>query len=864
MVVPPPPVFINNPFLKKNKVLKRQYQVSIFATCARSNCLVVVPTGLGKTMVALLLAIHRLTEQPGTKIIFLAPTRPLVDQHLRTFTDLSTFDTDQMVVLTGNIGPEKRTAIYQNAQILFMTPQVLQNDLIGNRLDLKSVSLLIFDEAHRGTGDYAYVFLAKKYQQQNPGGKILAMTASPGKNREKIEEVMTNLYLNAIEIRTEDDPDVLPYIQEVEMVWKDVELPPEMLEIHKVFADIFKKLSGDLVDQGIIEKKDAGAINRKDLLAATTILDAEIAKANTGRGGNSDLPRLLFLKKGLSNAIRISHMQELLEAQGLLALKAFIDKSLQEIETGTAGKSLREMFNAPVIQQIVEKVQRLATQHVDHPKMAVLMQILQEEFTASPQSRILLFCHFRDTVNTITELINQSPLIRAERFVGQQTKGKEKGLSQKDQLLAVQRFKAGEINVLVATSVAEEGLDIAECDVVIFYDVVPSEIRAIQRRGRTGRNRKGKVYLLKTKGTREESYFWAERMREREMKRVLVELKRELGAKYSPTAALQRAAQDPAQRSLTNFMNAPKPENLPLNEEANSNPPLSESIGEESEEEEAEESIPPYEDPENPPNIARSENSAENAAESPIDPGLFEPNPSIREKFEFYILVDSRESASPVTRELSEMNIGIELKTLPMGDYVLSDRVGIERKAVPDLVASIKDGRLFDELWRLKAQFPIPILIIEGDLRSAASLQRPALLGAITAVLLKLNIYLYQTHDAQETAEILYALAKKEQSEHPSRWTIRFKKLPPHLEQQLEYIVAGIPGINALRAQELLAAFHTLRNLFNSTPEELQRVPTIGPKLAENIYHFATAEYHGQKRTDEDDPDSSKVRQKKR
>jgi ERCC4-related helicase len=234
-IIPPKLAYVNNRYLKKDRVLKRAYQLSIFATCAKTNCLVVVPTGLGKTLIALLLSIHRMIEIPDSKIIFLAPTRPLVDQHLRTYRELTLFEEDQLVVLTGSIPPPKREQMYKNASLFFMTPQVLQNDLIGSRIQLKEVSLIIYDEAHRATGDYSYVFLAKKYKQQNPKGKNLAMTASPGKNREKIEEVMQNLYLDAIEIRTEDDPDVIPYIQEVETIWKEVNLPPEMLDIFNIF-----------------------------------------------------------------------------------------------------------------------------------------------------------------------------------------------------------------------------------------------------------------------------------------------------------------------------------------------------------------------------------------------------------------------------------------------------------------------------------------------------------------------------------------------------------------------------------------------------------------------------------------------------
>jgi Fanconi anemia group M protein len=832
--------YINNPYLQRDKVIKRQYQLSIFATCARSNCLVVFPTGLGKTLVALLLTIQCISEKKNSKVIFLAPTRPLVDQHLRTFKALTTIPEEQMVVLMGNITPAKRIQIYKDAQFLFMTPQVLQNDLIGNRIDLNDVSLLIFDEAHRATGDYAYVFLANKYIQQNPNGKILAMTASPGKNREKIEEVMTNLHLNAIEIRTEDDPDVKPYLQEVEMVWKDVDLPPEMLEILHIFTELMKKVATALFEKDLIDSKNVTELSRKDLLAATTVLDGMIAKGNQG-GQGSDLSHLLFLKKVLTNGMRISHMQELLEAHGLTALKTFVDKSIEEIKDGKGGVSLRELFQSQEMQEVVEKINHLQTVNVEHPKLAVLMAILKEEFTQNTFSRVLLFCNFRDTVNMIVEAINQSELIRAERFVGQQAKGKEKGLSQKEQLNLVEKFKSGEYNVLVATSVAEEGLDISECDVVIFYDIVPGEIRAIQRRGRTGRNRKGKVYLLKTKGTREEGYFWAERQREREMKRVLAELKRELSPKYSINTAQNNIITNPNQKRLDGFVkNAVSTpsvliENTEIIEDENST----------SKDKSKYDPIPISEEKQNLSDPIHSFDEELDSIDYPNSKKLdLTPSDATLKTGNYYVFCDSRETASPVARELSLLNAAIELRPLPTGDYIVSERVGIERKSIPDFTASIKDGRLFDELFRLRNQFSYPILILEGDLSQGVSIHRAAIMGTITSIMLKLNIFIYQTKTPQETAEMILALAKKEQGDQPKQFSLRFKKLPSQLRQQLEYIVSGIPGINAARAQELLSEFNTLQKLFNASPAELQNVSSIGKKLAETINYFATVEYN--------------------
>ena len=222
-----------------------------------------------------------------------------------------------------------------------------------------------------------------------------------------------------------------------------------------------------------------------------------------------------------------------------------------------------------------------------------------------------------------------------------------------------------------------------------------------------------------------------------------------------------------------------------------------------------------------------------------IKPSFIQPTQSP------YIYVDSRETASPVTRILSELGIYIILQTLPTADYVISERCGIERKAIPDFVASIKDGRLFDELKRMKRQFNRSFLILEGDLAAeAGGMNRNALLGTLTSVLLKMDIGLIQTHDAAETAEFLVALAKKEQKENPNATrSINFKKVPEDPREELEYLLASISGINLSRAQDILNEFGSIMAIFNATIEELQTAPNIGPKLARKIYDLGHRDY---------------------
>jgi len=137
-----------------DKILKtiqpREYQQTIFETCKNKSCLVVLPTGTGKTLIGLMLSIYRLRKHPISKILFLAPTRPLAEQHLTYFSKHLPELFAGKILFTGKINAEKRKKLWQNADIIFSTPQCISNDLKNNLYDLSDVSLLIEDECLTG------------------------------------------------------------------------------------------------------------------------------------------------------------------------------------------------------------------------------------------------------------------------------------------------------------------------------------------------------------------------------------------------------------------------------------------------------------------------------------------------------------------------------------------------------------------------------------------------------------------------------------------------------------------------------------------------------------------------------------------
>ncbi|MBI5388968.1 DEAD/DEAH box helicase [Candidatus Woesearchaeota archaeon] len=493
----------------------RLYQQTIFATASQKNTLVVLPTGLGKTNIFLMLAAHRLRLYPDSKILFIGPTRPLIDQYKQVFVKHFDLPEDKLATFTGNVSPAKRAELWKTSTIIFSTPQGLENDIINKQINLEEVSLLGVDEAHRAVGDYAYNFIAKQYDKLAKYPRILALTASPGSDMEKIMEVCKNLYIEEIEIRTENDPDVKPYIQEVDITWIPVELPTSFQSIQKFLKDCFRTKLHEIKKLGFITRE--GELSRKDMLSLQGHLQHELAQ------GNKSFEVLKSLSYA-AEAMKVQHAIELIETQGIHSLHAYMEKLMEESRTSKV-KAVQNLVMDLHFRSAYTQTKNMFAAEVDHPKLTALKKVLQENLT--DDSKIIIFTQYRDSGAKIMEQIGEIPGVKAGLFVGQANKNGS-GLTQKKQLEMMQQFKDGIYNVIVATCVAEEGLDIPQVDAVIFYEPVPSAIRTIQRRGRTGRQEKGKVLMLFTKNTRDEAYRWVAHHKEKRMYRNLADIRSKL------------------------------------------------------------------------------------------------------------------------------------------------------------------------------------------------------------------------------------------------------------------------------------------------------------------------------------------------
>ncbi len=511
--------FVENPFIKPKTVEKRVFQEKLAASVLKGvNSLVVAPTALGKTIVAVLVIAGVLEKNPDKKILFLAPTKPLCEQHKKTMKKLMKIEEEEIILLTGTTPAKKRAKEWEKAKIIVATPQTIENDLRKDRVSIKDVGLTIFDEAHRAVGEYAYVYIAKKFVKKNPKGLVLAITASPGGKEAHIKEVCRNLGIKNIEIKVLDDEDVVPYSHEIKVEWLVVELPKEFQDMRGLIEHFMKRQAETLYKFRLSKTKSLNAFGKARLIE----MQNSIRKRIQASGGKN--PSLFAAATAAAALMKASHAHTLLETQGISALYSYLER--EKNKTGKVSRATSQFLASMEMVQVRELAEELDAKGINHPKFDALKKVLTAQFKLKPNSNAIVFNHYRDSIRKVTEELNKLKEIKAEKFVGQAARGKEKGMTQKEQAERIEELKKGNLNCLVASSVAEEGLDIPSVDLVVFYEPVPSEIRFIQRRGRTGRLASGRAVILMAKGTRDEAYYWTSVNKEKKMHKILHKMKR--------------------------------------------------------------------------------------------------------------------------------------------------------------------------------------------------------------------------------------------------------------------------------------------------------------------------------------------------
>jgi ERCC4-related helicase len=743
--------FISHPLIKPECIESREYQLSIAMRALDANTMVILPTGLGKTAVALLVAASRLYNEGG-QILMLAPTKPLVEQHLRFFERYllakkhEDSQASPFVMFTGEAPPDERTDDWNRATVIIATPQVVKNDLIAGRYTLEDVTLLVFDECHRAVGNYAYVFLAQRYLNTAHKPLILAMTASPGGIQEKVQEVCTNLGITHIENRTENDPDVRPYVFERDIEYIGIDLPGEL----KAAVSVINALIDERL--ALLSSLHFTVPKREKLtMKALNSLNAQIQQ----RIASHD-PVAYSAASVYAACMKLRHAITLAESQGSEVLKGYINKLVAE-GTGSGGsKASQSLSRDPSFRELFQRTLEWTKEL--HPKPEITLELVRKQMEAFPESRIIIFATYRDTVQLLVDYLVKNG-IPCERFVGQATKDAEKGLSQKKQIAALTRFRKGEFKVLIATSVGEEGLDVPSTDLVIFYEAVPSEIRSIQRKGRTGRSRAGRVVVLVTKGTSDEVFRHVSQSKETMMHKSM-------RAMVNTHSVQQKPAQ-PEQASIDEFtVRGPR------------------------------------------------------------------------------IVIDDRETSSKVVEVLSELGAAIRLERLPHGDYAIGDRILIERKTARDFVDTLINRDLLGQIKAMAEIVPRPVVIIEGgDLYTQRDIHPNAIKGVLAALTIDIGVSLLFTRDEKDTANMLFVLAKREDSDRGVR-KVHPNKSHRSVREEQEYIISAFPEIGMKNARLLLTHLGSVQAIATAELRELSAIKGIGEKTAQKIYDLCRHSYN--------------------
>ena len=496
--------------LSEGLVEARAYQLEAVDEALTSSMLLVMPTAAGKTAVIWMTIANKLSEENG-RVILIAPTVGLVDQHLRSIRDVLSLE-EEAISITGQIPPSDRVGLWGSSRLIIATPKVIVNDVKNDVLRLSEFSLLVIDEAHHCTGEHAMAMVCDYYTSSSSSPHILGATASPGHRPDTVREICTRTGASRIHIRNSDEEMLKGYLSELEIREISVRVPEKMKELARPFV---------IWQQGIVDRqRRLGRYILPGMISFAGLSSAmDRSRSAIGRGEVSGYQSV----SQIAIAMRLHHLINCLLSQGVSASREYLER----LENGddSSKKTVRDFLRDPRVRDLLEKLEGMVE---IHSKIGAVRRMVRERLRRDPNSRVIVFANYRDTIASLESSLEGLDSVKAIRFVGQSSRGGRQGLSPKDQVSVLHEFRDGGANVLLATSIGEEGLDIPSADLVIFYEPVSSEIRTIQRRGRTGRQRLGEVIVLIAEGTRDEGAKAMAVRREENMQRAVHRVRRSL------------------------------------------------------------------------------------------------------------------------------------------------------------------------------------------------------------------------------------------------------------------------------------------------------------------------------------------------
>mgnify|MGYP001170724061 FL=1 len=843
---------LSHPLLKGD-VEARAYQLEAAKQALSGSTLLVMPTGLGKTAVQWM-AMAETVSKDG-KVVLVAPTIGLVAQQFKMAREFLNVNPDSVIMLTGNVPPTKREEVWKGASIVIATPHVIRNDANSGRISLSEVDLLIIDEAHHATGSNSVAQLADLYLLARSNAMILAATASPGVRADRILHIIDRLGIERIHVTKRNDDLVIPYTTSMNISYHDIHLPEKLLEIIRPVKILEAEEAGYLSRSGFLPKS-----NR---VSTATIEEAQRRASAAITRGNV---RGYDMAKRIGDLRRIHRLVDLLETQGVLCAMKYLERA----KNGKDRKTKRFLS----MTQIASLIREFDVQEEHHPKLEKVSSLVSRGLDNN--GKVIVFTEYRDTVDNLIEKIQKISTAKPGRFVGQATKGKQVGMTQKEQIQQLEKFKTGEINVLIATSVGEEGLDVPAADSVILYEPVPSAIRAIQRRGRTARQSDGSVHILVAKGTRDQYVQSASIRKEDSMYKALDSLQKQSRLpRRAPPATEVLSSFKVGGRDVEEFI---KDEKLRLQRKHEINttvekketssekitlrnrPKSQKSLADFSKEDPSNELI--HQKSLNPTKEREKENNSSEAAKEIIDKIVSNG------KSEICITVDHRESNSSLPSLLKLHGHDISLEHLIVGDIKISERVLIERKSARDLVDSIIDGRLIHQARKLQTAVARPLLVVES--MENDRLHPNAIFGAMAWLTLDLGLPVIMTGSIEQTARFISVVAKREsrvtdlvmanprkRSRDSEKSAIKAaaaeimsiingeresgflsKKWEKEIVSQRIRILSELPGIGRLTAERIMQEAKDIVGLCSMSEQDMVEIDGVSHNQAKSLYRF--------------------------
>ncbi|XP_027578858.2 Fanconi anemia group M protein isoform X6 [Pipra filicauda] len=513
----------------------RPYQERMAGAALLANTLVCLPTGLGKTFVAAVVMYNFYRWFPSGKVLFLAPTKPLVAQQMEACARVMGIPARDMAEMTGGTQALGRRELWNTKRVLFLTPQIMVNDLSRGTCPAVDIKCLVIDEAHKALGNHAYCQVVRELSKYTSQFRILALSATPGSDTKAVQQVISNLLIARIEVCAEDSPEIQPYSHERQVEKIVVPLGEELVGIQNTYIQVLEAFAGRLIRMGVLARRDIPSLTKYQIILARDQYRKNPSPQHVGIQQG-------IIEGDFALCISLYHGYELLLQMGVRSLFIYLWGIMDGAKGLTRTKNelgrnedflklyqhLRDMFSDTAVAPETGGVCRSDTVLgkkkefiYSHPKLRKLEEIVIEHFKSwkkgcSDQersegpcgdTRVMIFSSFRDSVQEIAEMLSRlSPAVRAMTFVGHSTGKSTKGFTQKEQLEVVRRFREGGYNTLVSTCVGEEGLDIGEVDLIVCFDAQRSPVRLVQRMGRTGRRRHGRIVVILAQGREERTY----------------------------------------------------------------------------------------------------------------------------------------------------------------------------------------------------------------------------------------------------------------------------------------------------------------------------------------------------------------------